>query len=301
MTDDRYTTEKIASYTLAELETHLAARNEQRDRARTAHRAAHDEIERLENHGAENSIASKSAWSKLTLAVREMAEQNLIIQRLERAIADKPGTFRAGITIRLERGIGAATSEATITNLAARVLFDELRFTGRPDLQPLAEALEWALEAEAEPTPSPLDDDGLSDADRAHFERRKLRHDFLHEPEHDRETGDEAPMLDDEQLVERDVEREADDRELDLDDDELLAERWEIKVCDDSAEAESLEGALLAADTIARDQAGYYGTAGALRAIRREITITRDGIYNNIATQLARQGHRKPLTAAWSD
>ncbi len=62
-------------------------------------------------------------------------------------------SFHAGnITIRFERGIGAVTSDACIAYEDAQGLLTILRHA---DLQlpGVIEALEWALEAEAEPDP----------------------------------------------------------------------------------------------------------------------------------------------------
>lgn len=73
-------------------------------------------------------------------------------------------------------------------------------------------------------------------------------------------------------------------------------ERWDIVCGADRGEAESLAGALLAADTMARDQSR---AAGALRAFRRTVYITLNGVFAGEATALARAGHLRPFSAEW--
>ncbi len=63
---------------------------------------------------------------------------------------------------------------------------------------------------------------------------------------------------------------------------------YEIILNGDRAEADTIGGALLAARTLAEDQAnGIYGAA---RLIRRDVIITRDGTYDGRATREARDG-----------
>lgn len=68
----------------------------------------------------------------------------------------------------------------------------------------------------------------------------------------------------------------------------------------DSADAATLEAALVAADTLAHDAADALPVQGRLRATRASIVIAEDGVYAGFATALARQGHRLPLSVAWS-
>lgn len=74
--------------------------------------------------------------------------------------------------------------------------------------------------------------------------------------------------------------------------------RFEVKVglTGDSAEADTLEAALVAADTLVRDAFDDTPTQGRTRAARESITITDNGQHAGLATELARQGHRLPMS-----
>lgn len=63
---------------------------------------------------------------------------------------------------------------------------------------------------------------------------------------------------------------------------------YEIILNGDRAEADTVDSALLAARTLAEDQAnGQYGRA---RRLRSDVIITRDGKYDGRATREARDG-----------
>lgn len=67
----------------------------------------------------------------------------------------------------------------------------------------------------------------------------------------------------------------------------------------DTAEAETAEAALVAADTLARDWADAPGHgAGALRAARASLEIFERGSYAATLTGLARGGYREDPSAA---
>lgn len=69
----------------------------------------------------------------------------------------------------------------------------------------------------------------------------------------------------------------------------------------DEAEADSASASLVAADQLARDFAEARRNAqGALRLGRKSLAIYQDGQLEAMLTQLARGGHRAPLSAAWS-
>lgn len=60
----------------------------------------------------------------------------------------------------------------------------------------------------------------------------------------------------------------------------------------DFAEAEDVDAALVAADTLARDYADARKTQGALDRARHSLLVVRDGKLDGVATEKARRGWR---------
>jgi hypothetical protein len=68
----------------------------------------------------------------------------------------------------------------------------------------------------------------------------------------------------------------------------------------DTAEADDLDAALVAADTLVRDYADNGRGRGALDLGRRSVIILRDGKHDGIAANLARTGARRSPASEWS-
>jgi hypothetical protein len=60
----------------------------------------------------------------------------------------------------------------------------------------------------------------------------------------------------------------------------------------DTAEAETLAAALVAAATLADDHGSHHATTDAYRAARASLIVTREGVYDGLATTMARDGQR---------
>lgn len=73
---------------------------------------------------------------------------------------------------------------------------------------------------------------------------------------------------------------------------------YEIKcqLTGDVAEAETWEAALVAADTLVRDDADANPYQGRTRAARASLLLSEDGSYRGILTELARSGVRSVPT-----
>lgn len=74
---------------------------------------------------------------------------------------------------------------------------------------------------------------------------------------------------------------------------------YEVKVAltGDTAEAETWEAALVAADTLCHDADDALPVQGRMRAARKSVTVTEDGSYRGTLTELARSGARSAPTS----
>jgi len=67
-----------------------------------------------------------------------------------------------------------------------------------------------------------------------------------------------------------------------------------VTVSGDEAEADDLRSALLAASTLVEDYREFQGRQGSAKAARASIYIIREGIFDGLATTLAREGRCRP-------